>query len=182
MQERRAEVTRLLREDCEGPELLSVVYEELHQIARQRMRSERAGHTLQATALVSEAYLRLLGTNEMEWRDRQHFYAAAAEAMRRVLIDHARKVSSLKRGGDRDRVTLGGPEVGLELEPERFLALNDALEQLEREDERAAAVTRLRFFSELSIAEIAQALELSERSVHREWAFARARLHELLDD
>lgn len=182
MQEQRTDVTRLLREEGESPELLSIVYQELHAIAQQRMRSERAGHTLQATALVSEAYMRLLGTTEMEWRDRQHFYAAAAEAMRRVLVDHARKVRSLKRGGDRDRVTLGGPDIGFELEPERFLALNDALDKLALEDQRAAEVTRLRFFSELSIAEIAQALEVSERSVHREWAFARARLHELLDE
>ena len=183
MQERKTDVTRLLQGgDPAAPELLSLVYDELHAIARGRMSGERVGHTLQATALVNEAYLRLVGSSEMEWRDRGHFYSAAAEAMRRILVDHARKVRSLKRGGDHQRVTLGTPNAAIELETDEFLALNDALEKLAREDRRAADVTRLRFFSGLSVGEIAEALEISERSVHREWTFARARLFEILGE
>ncbi len=132
MDDRTGEVTRILRagEGKISPELLPLVYGEMRVIARQRMGRERANHTLQATALVHEAYSRLLGDEEMSWRDRGHFFAAAAEAMRRVLIDHARKVGSQKRGGDRMRVTLGGPEAPVEMEVEGVLALNEALEVL----------------------------------------------------
>jgi len=180
-EDRKSELTRLLQAGPGAVEgLLDLVYAELHTIAQQRMVGERAGHTLQATALVSEAYMRLVGTEKMQWRDRQHFYSAAAEAMRRVLVDHARKVLSLKRGGAHQRVTLGDGEVGLDLDSERLLALDDALERLTGEDERAAAVTRLRFFGGLDVPEIAATLEISERTVHREWTFARARLFELM--
>ncbi len=184
MEDRTGEVTRILRagEGKISPELLPLVYGEMRVIARQRMGRERANHTLQATALVHEAYSRLLGDEEMSWRDRGHFFAAAAEAMRRVLIDHARKVGSQKRGGDRMRVTLGGPEAPVEMEVEGVLALNEALEVLATEDPRAAEVTRLRFLAGLSVAETAEALDISERSVAREWSYAKARLTELLGE
>ena len=184
MEDRQGEVTRILRTGAGGldAELLPLVYEELRTIARQRMNRERDNHTLQATALVHEAYARLLGDQEMDWNDRGHFYGAAAEAMRRVLIDHARRVGSQKRGGDRHRVTLGAPEAPVELDVEQVVALDDALDKLAKEDPRAAEVTRLRFLAGLSVEETAQALGISERSVAREWAFARARLTELLSD
>ena len=183
MRERRTEVTRILRQGGEARnDLLPLIYDELRAIAQNRMHGERSGHTLQATALVHEAYLKLVGEEQVAWRDRGHFYAAAAEAMRRVLIDHARRINSLKRGGDRQRVTLGGPDIEAELDVEQLLALNDALDLLAKEDERAAAVARLRFLSGLSVDETAQALGISERSVHREWTYARARLFELLGD
>ena len=165
-----------------GEAILPHVYEELRSIARQRMARERSDHTLQATALVHEAYGRLLGSEERGWDDRGHFFAAAAQAMQRVLVDHARRVSSEKRGGDRMRVTLGAPESPVELEADRVLALDEALEALAKEDEKAAQVTRLRFLVGLTVEETARALDISERSVAREWSFARARLMNLLED
>ncbi len=183
MRERATEITRLLRDgDAHRGEVLSLVYDELHAIARGRMRHEGAGHTLQATALVNEAYLRLAGTEEMEWQDRGHFYSAAAEAMRRVLIDHARKVRAQKRGGGERPISLGDTDFSIELDPDRFLALDEALDKLSREDGRAAEVTKLRFFSGMSMSAIAGHLGISERSAHREWTYARARLFELLGD
>ena len=182
MTERREEVTRLLRTgEPDDAKLLPLVYDELRMIAGGRMSGERAGHTLQATALVHEAYMRLVGDEKLEWADRGHFYAAAAEAMRRILIDHARRAKSLKRGGDVQRITLGGHDVTMDFDLEGLVALGDALEVLEGEDARAAKVARLRFLSGLSVEETAEALEISVRSVHREWAYARARLFELLE-
>ena len=183
MTDRQGEVTRILREETAdaGEALLPHVYEELRSIARQRMERERTDHTLQATALVHEAYSRLLGAEERGWEDRGHFFAAAALAMQRVLVDHARRVSSDKRGGDRMRVTLGAPESQVELEAERVLALDDALGVLEQEDSQAAQVTRLRFLVGLTVDETARALNISERTVAREWSYARARLMTLLE-
>lgn len=179
MSQRREEVTRLLAEE-DSEKLLPLVYDELKEIASKRMGGERSGHTLQATALVHEAWMRLSGDDDMEWRSRGHFYAAAAEAMRRVLVDHARRAKSLKRGGDRHRVTLGAAEGAVEIDADRLIALDEALDRLAAEDERASAVARLRFLSGLSVEETAQALDISVRSVHREWTYARARLLELL--
>jgi RNA polymerase sigma factor (TIGR02999 family) len=125
--------------------------------------------------------MRLVASPSPEWHGRRHFYGAAAEAMRRVLVDHARKARSQKRGGERARVTLGA-DLALELDPERFLSVVDALDRLAEEDPRAAEVTRLRFFSGLEMAELAAVLGISERTAHREWTFARARLSELLQE
>lgn len=176
------ELTLMMQSGKGADELLPLVYEELREIAQQRMRSENSGHTLQATALVNEAYLRLAGTTEMSWRDRRHFYAAAAEAMRRVLIDHARKTGSQKRGAAFNQVSLylNDEQVEVPVDSDQLLALDAALSKFEVEDPRAAEVTRLRFFGGLSMGQIAEALDLSERSVHREWTFARTRLHELV--
>lgn len=180
----RERVTRLLRdcgEDREAwAELLPIVYDELRQIARRRMDAERAQHTLEATALVHEAWMRLVGDRGMDWKSRRHFFGAAAEAMRRVLVDHARKVKSEKRGGNRERVPITVCELGVEDDPDRLLALDEALGLLEAEDARAAEVARLRFFAGLDVEETAHALEVSERTVMREWAYARARLAQLL--
>lgn len=186
MQSERERVTRLLRE-CGGDErawaeLLPIVYDELRQIARRRMAGERSAHTLDATALVHEAWMRLVDDRGMDWKSRRHFFGAAAEAMRRVLVDHARRVKSLKRGGERERVPITICDLGVEDDPDRLLALDDALEVLGAEDARAAEVARLRFFAGLDVEETAHALEVSERTVMREWAYARARLAELLGE
>ena len=183
MLDRSEEVTRILRARGESnDQVLPLVYDELRAIAQGRMFSERADHTLQATALVHEAYVKLVGEEDLDWADRGDFYAAASEAMRRILIDHARKVRSLKRGGAHARVTLGADEVRADFDLDTMIALGEALTVLESEDERASAVARLRFLAGLSVQETANALGISERSVGRGWAYAQARLFELLGD
>ncbi len=156
------------------------VYEELRELARAQLRRERASHTLQATALVHEAWMRLSGADPARFDGSRHFFGAAAEAMRRVLVDHARARGSDKRGGGRQRVTLGAIDEPVELADEQLLALDEALARLAHEDPRAAEVARLRFLCGLSAPETASALGISERSVHREWTYARARLFELM--
>jgi len=181
----RDEVTRILRQidhraDA-AEELLPLVYEQLRAIAQRRMREERAGHTLQATALVHEAFVKLVGGGEGPgWESRAHFFRVAAEAMRRILIDHARKRKSVKRGGGATPIPLSVVDLAAEHDPAQILALNEALETLEAEDARAAEVVKLRFFAGLSVDETAEAMGISERTAMREWAFARARLYELL--
>ncbi len=176
---RRHEVTRLLHAGDQDA-LLSAVYGELRALAARHMAPERNGHTLQVTALVHEAYLRLVDEDSSSWKERRHFYATASSAMRRILIEHARVARTQKRGGALRRVTLGSADTPMELDVEQAAALHDALEVLEREDARAAAVARLRFLVGLSVAETARQLSISERSVAREWTFARARLYDLL--
>ncbi|MFT7669659.1 MAG: RNA polymerase sigma-70 factor (ECF subfamily) [Planctomycetota bacterium] len=161
-------------------ELNSLLYDELRSIADRRMAHERKGHTLQPTALMNEAYLRMLQEKGVSWENRKHFYAATATAMARILIEHARRVNSEKRGGGARRVTLGIADAAVELDCEQAAALHEALEKLEVDDERAAAVTRLRFLVGLSVEETAEALDISVRSVQREWTYARARLFALL--
>ena len=175
----QTEVTRLLRAGAAGRDaLFEHVHAELRALAGARMRGERGGHTLQATALVHEAWLRLVDHRNADWRDRAHFYGAAGEAMRRILIDHARRAAAEKRGRGLERVTLGALESELEVEADEAVALAEALARLEQHDPRAAEVTRLRFFAGLSVEETAQALGLTPRTVHREWTYARARLFE----
>ena len=181
----RDEVTRLLREahqrkDASG-ELLPLVYEQLRAIANNRMREERAGHTLQATALVHEAYMKLVNGPEVDWESRAHFFRAAAEAMRRILIDHARKRKSEKRGGGRAALPINVVDLAEEADPDQVLALEEAMQRLEAEDARAAEVVKLRFYAGLSVEETAEAMGVSERTVMREWAFARARLFQWLN-
>lgn len=160
--------------------LLEEVYDQLRRIARRRMSRERPDHSLQATALVHEAYLRLVGHGDPRWESRAHFYLAAARAMQRILIEHARKKNRLKRGGDRTWVAADVVDLAEAGDPEDVLALQDAIERLEREDPRAAEITRLRFYAGLTVEETAEALGLSERTVMREWSFARAWLHDAL--
>lgn len=181
MEKRQEELTRLLRKgDRDGAN--SVLYDELRSIADRRMASERKGHTLQATALVHETYLRMLKQEDVSWENRRHFYAAAASAMGRILIEHARRVNAEKRGGMVHRVTLGLKDIAVELDSDQAAGLHEALVTLEADDERAAAVTRLRFLIGLSVEETAEALNISVRSVHREWTYARARLFALLNE
>jgi RNA polymerase sigma factor (TIGR02999 family) len=160
--------------------LLPLVYDELRALARAHLRNERPDHTLQATALVHEVYLRLLGGQHPPWKDRAHFFRAAAEAMRRILIEHARKRGRVKRGGDRIRVRISGVHLGSEQDPDEILALDEAIRRLEEQDPRIGDVVRLRFFAGLSVEETARALEVSERTVKREWSFARAWLYNAL--
>ncbi len=160
---------------------LSRVYTELRTLAATMMASERKDHTLQPTALVHEAWLRLKQGDGPSLDDRTQFFRAAAESMRRILIEHARRRKRLKRGGDRQRMPMNLGELAAGEDPGVILAVDEAIQRLAKEDARTADVVRLRFFVGLSVAETAEALDLSERSVHREWSYARARLAQLLD-
>jgi RNA polymerase sigma factor (TIGR02999 family) len=161
------------------------VYDELRAIAHARMRGERAGQTIQSTELVHEAYMRLKPGDDRPWESRAHFFAAAAEAMRRILIERARARGRAKRGGDADgrpapRVTLNLDEVAAladEQDPETIIALDHAIDRLSENDERAARIVRLRFYAGLSVEEVAEILEASPRTILRDWAFARAWLY-----
>lgn len=162
--------------------LVDLVYDELRALARARLRHQRPDHSLTATALSHEAYLRLMGSHHPPWRDRRHFFRAAARAMRHILIDHARQRGRIKRGGNRVRVSLSGLDLATESDPDEILALDEAIRRLEERDARAADIVQLRFFAGLSVQETAEALEISERTVKREWAFARAWLYGFLRD
>ena len=176
------QLTLLLQQgSAQEHEVIDLVYEELRAMARSRMRQERDAHTLQATALVNEACMRLLG-QETDWQNRRHFFGAASEAMRRVLVDHARKVQAAKRGSGEDKVTLGVPEAPVAMDAAQLLALDEAFRVLESQDVQAAEVTRLRFYSGLSVQEAAEVLGVTVRTIHRKWTVARARLASLLGD
>jgi RNA polymerase sigma factor (TIGR02999 family) len=165
-----------------GDQLLPLVYDQLRRIAQQKMAQERPDHSLQATALVHEAYLRLVGDEDVQWANRAHFFAAAAEAMRRILVESARSRGRLKRGGDRKRMPLNVVDLAAEHEPDEILALDEALKRLEAQDPLMAKLVMLRFFSGLSVEETASAMELSPRTVKREWAMARAWLFRELNE
>jgi len=169
------------RPDASG-DLLQCVFEHLRSIANNRMAGERPGHTLQATALVHEAYLRLLGHGDVSWRDRGHFYSAAAEAMRRILIDHARRRGAEIRGGGRQRLPLDVCDLAEIDDPKQILALDQALSRLQEHDPLAVEVVRLRFFAGLEIEQVAAALDVSVSTVKREWTFARAMLFRFLEE
>ncbi len=176
---RDRQVAGLLRDWREGDdaalqELLPILYADLRKLAGGYMRQERADHTLQPTALVSEAYLKLDARREIPIESRAHFMAAAAEAMRRILVDHARKKRSEKRGGDRQRVTLYENVGQSEAADVDLLTLDQALDRLEQLDEKLADVVKLRYFGGLNIDDIAHVLDSSPRSVSRSWTMARA--------
>jgi RNA polymerase sigma factor (TIGR02999 family) len=159
-------------------ELLPLVYEELRKLAAAKMANEPAGQTLQATALVHEAWLRLAGPREGQaWENRGHFFAAAAEAMRRILIESARRKSRLKRGGQQERVDLDQVQLATESDPATVLSIDQALERLAKAHPQKAELVKLRFFVGLSLPEAARALNLSETTAKRHWAFARAWLY-----
>lgn len=151
-----------------------MVEDELHQIARRCMRGERAGHSLQATALVNEAYLRLIDTRRVQWQDRSHFLAMSARLMRRILVDHALGRQYQKRGGGAQRVTLVDDMGGSDERPYDLVALDDALETLARVDARKAEVVELRFFGGLTVEETAHVLDVSTDTVLRDWKLAKA--------
>src|SRR4051812_13167504 len=160
-------------------QLLPLVYDELRELAAHKLARETPGQTLQPTALVHEAYLRLIGQDEEQhWDTRGHFFAAAAEAMRRILVEMARQKASLKRGGDRDRVDVADGLLAAPEPREDLIALDAALTKLAETDKQAADLVQLRYFAGLSIREIAEILGIAPRTADRLWAFARAWLHE----
>ena len=161
--------------------LLETVYDQLRKIAQQRLKDEKPGHTLQATALVHEAYLRLVRNNEgLQWSSRGQFYVAAAQAMQRILIEHARRKKRLKRGGDRQPAAANVLDLALDENLEDVVVIHEAIKRLESADPRAALVTRLRFYAGLTVEETAKAMHISQRTVMREWVFARAWLRDAL--
>jgi RNA polymerase sigma factor (TIGR02999 family) len=173
-----SDVTRLLDAAAAGDrqaaaDLLPLVYDELRKLAAARMAGERPGHTLDATGLVHEAYLRLVG-GDQEFDHRGHFFAAAAEAMRRILVDHARQKGAVKRGGDAERREIDPERFAAPERPEDLLALDEALEKLERDDPKVAELVKLRYFVGLSIPQAAEALGVSPRTADAWWAYARA--------
>jgi len=161
-------------DDQAAERLLPLVYAELRRLARQRMAREPAGLTLQPTALVHEAYLRLIGPGETPWGGRAHFFAAAAEAMRRILIERARRHRLPKHGGGRRRLPLDPSDLTADDEPIDLLVLDEALRRLESRDARMGEIVKLRFFAGLTIEQTAQALGVTSRTVDRDWTAARA--------
>ena len=179
------EIRRLTQSIAQGDEasaneLMQMVYAQLRAAAQRALASERPDHTLQATALVHEAYMRLAGPRDLPWQNRAHFYAAAAQAMRRILIDHARAKGA--RGGKHRRLTEFPDAAALILaDPEEILAVEAAVVRLETEDPDAAAVVRLRFYAGLSVDQTAEALEISPRTCARLWSYARAVLYRSME-
>jgi len=176
------DVTHLLEAVGQGnpkaaEELLPLVYEELRRLAAARMANESPGQTLQATALVHEAWLRLVGSNPAQWNGRGHFFGAAAEAMRRILIERARKKARIRHGGQLERVDLDQVTVATQDSDEVIVAVNEALEKLKAESPQKAEIVKLRYFGGLEHAEIAEVLGVSEPTVRRHWAYARSWLY-----
>jgi RNA polymerase sigma factor (TIGR02999 family) len=160
--------------------LLPVVYEELRKLAAARLKHERPDHTLQATALVHEAWLRIVGNNQdddKKWNSRGHFFGAAAEAMRRILVDHARAAMAEKRGGDRNRIELETWNHPAANRPEKLLELDEAIEKLGEQDAVKAELVKLRFFAGMTAKDAADVLKISSATAERYWAYARAWLH-----
>jgi RNA polymerase sigma factor (TIGR02999 family) len=177
------EVTQILEAAQRGDEkaaehLLPLVYAELRQLAAQKMAYESPGHTLQPTALVHEAWLRLTGNDARKWNDRTHFFAAAAEAMRRILVEHARRKRRLKRGGDQQRAEMPDIACAANEDENVVVAVNDALEKFARLDPQKAELVKLRYFVGMTIEESAEVLGISPATAKRHWAFARAWLFE----
>jgi RNA polymerase sigma factor (TIGR02999 family) len=173
-----SEVTRILRAIQEGDSkagegLLPLVYNELRRLAAYKMSGESSGHTLQPTALVHEAWLRLGAGDQQNWQNRAHFFAAAAEAMRRILVDHARRKQSLKRGSGVEHQQLDESMLVLTAPPDELLAVHEALDKLAGEDPAAAELVKLRYFVGMTMEEAAAALGMATRSAERLWTFAR---------
>ena len=161
-------------------DLLPLVYRELRQRAASYLRRERAHHTLQPTALVHEAYLKLLDQKQVEWQNRSHFFGVAAQAMRRILVDHARTRQRVKRGGPADPISLEGIDIAADSGDANLLDLDRALGELEQLDAKQVRLVELRYFAGLTVEETADALGISPATVKREWAVARAWLHSRL--
>ncbi len=183
----RQEVTQLLGDWRSGDagaleRLIPLVQPELHRLAHHYMSRERAGHTLQTTALINEAYLRLADESKPSWQNRNHFVAAAAQLMRRIMVDHARARLSLKRGGGAVRVTLDETALVTKSRSEELLALDEALESLAAQDPRKSQIVELRYFGGLTAGETADFLKLSLRTVEREWNMAKAWLYRALSE
>jgi RNA polymerase sigma factor (TIGR02999 family) len=181
-----SDVTRILQQieggdSSAAEQLLPLVYGELRKLAAARMAAESPDHTLQATALVHEAYLRLVGDSQSRhWNSRAHFFMAAAEAMRRILVESARRKQRLKHGGDRRRVDLEQANLSVAQDSDDLLALDEALERLASEEPACAEIVKLRCFAGLTIEEAAAARGISVRTANRDWAYAKAWLHQEL--
>lgn len=174
-----ADVTQILKRASDGDDsavnrLMPLVYDELRALAESYLQTERPDHTLQATALVHEAYVRLIKQEDVEWQNRAHFFAVAAQAIRRILVDHARGHQRAKRGGDRQRVCLDEDEVITEERGLDLLALDEAMEKLAGLNERQSRIVELRFFGGLTAKEVAEVLGVSSRTVDGDWGMARA--------
>ena len=179
------EITQMLQAIGQGDqraseELLPLVYDELRRHAAARMAHEAAGQTLQPTALVHEAWLRLVGNNDRSWQNRAHFFGAAAEAMRRILIENARRKSRLKRGGDQVRLDIENLELAATTPEDKVLLIDEALEQLQARDPEKARVVVLKFFGGYSNQEVAESLGVTERTVERHWAYAKTWLFQTI--
>jgi RNA polymerase sigma factor (TIGR02999 family) len=179
------DVTRILNAIEDGntqaaDELLPLIYEELRVLAAQKLSHELPGQTLQATALVHEAYIRLVERDDQNWDNRRHFFTAAAEAMRRILIENARRKKSLKHGGAHQRVDVQDGNIPITMPSDNLIALNEALDKLEEEDRKIAELVKLRYFVGLTVEQAADILKINRRTAYRYWAYARARLHQEL--
>lgn len=180
-----SEITLMLQaigrgESRASEDLLPLVYAELRQLAAMRMAREAAGQTLQPTALVHEAWLRLVTEGDRSWENRAHFFRAAALAMRRILVDRARNKSSLKRGGGRERVNIEDIDLAAAPTDDRVILVDDAVTRLEAEDPESARVVTLKFFGGLTNKEVAESLGVTERTVERQWAYAKACLFQMI--
>ena len=178
-----SEVTKILSEieqgdRCASEKLLPLVYEELRRLAARRLSQEKPGQTLQATALVHEAYLRLVGSENRSWDSRGHFFGAAAQAMRRILVDNARRKQSLQRGGGMMRHELGEIEITIPAPTDDLIALDEALDKLAEQDKTKAELVKLRYFAGLTGEQAAKVLGISTSTADRHWAYARAWLHQ----
>jgi RNA polymerase sigma factor (TIGR02999 family) len=179
------DVTLLLQtlgkdDDRASSELLPLVYEELRRLAGARMRQEMAGHTLQPTALVHEAWMRMVGETDRTWKNRAHFFAAASECMRRILIESARRKSRIKRGGGQARLNIDDFELAAATPDDKILMIDEALGRLEKDDPEKARVVVMKFFGGMTNQEIAEHWGVTERTVERHWAYARACLFKII--
>jgi len=177
-----SDVTRILTaieqgDVKEADKLLPLVYEELRRLAAHKMSRESPGQTLQATALVHEAYIRLVGSEAQNWNGRTHFFAAAAEAMRRILIDNARRKQRLKRGGGQDKIDLADAELVIQAPSDDLVALDEAIAKLADEDKAKADLVKLRYFAGLTLAQAADILGLSQTTAKRHWTYSQAWLY-----
>lgn len=180
-----SDVTRILTQIDQGDphaaeQLLPLVYDELRRLAARQMAQEKPGQTLEATALVHEAYLRLVGPHQPPWQGLTHFIAAAGEAMRRILVEQARRKGRIKRGGGRERIDLDNIEVSYTAPPDELLAIHEALDGLADDDPTGAQIVKLRYFLGLSIEEAADSLGLARSTAYEHWSYARAWLHHAL--
>jgi RNA polymerase sigma-70 factor, ECF subfamily len=187
MHESGADITAMLQalatgEPQNADRLMNLIYEDLKRLAASQLRRERDNHTLHPTALVHEAFLRLVNQRTSNWQDRLHFFSIAARVIRRILIDHARERNAMKRGGSDRPIAIVGHDVAAPESPVDLLALDEALQELAELSERQAHIVELRFFGGLTIAEVAKALGIGSRSVDREWQVARAWLFHRLSE
>jgi RNA polymerase sigma factor (TIGR02999 family) len=187
MDTQSTEVTLLLRQVAGGNEeaaarLIPLVYDELHRVAQQRLRTERTGHTLQPTALVHEAYLKLVAQRNANWQNRAHFFAMASQLMRRILVDYARSRLRAKRGGKQVKLPFDKVLIISRGRCDELLALDESLERLSKLDDRQSRIVELRFFGGLSVDEVAKVLGVSAKTVKREWSMAKAWLYGELRD